>query len=210
MFTGIIQEIGRVQSAILARGNLVFDIEAKQITPKLGVGASVSINGACQTVIICQGDHFKVEAVRETLSRTNLGSLKSGSLVNLELPVGLKDLLHGHLVQGHVDCQASITEIKLIEGSTLLSFEYPGQYDNYVIPKGSIAVDGVSLTIVEVSLGKCQVSLIPHTIESTTFRSKKVGDKVNLEFDMIAKYIEKMVSPSQNKITADFLKEHGF
>jgi riboflavin synthase len=210
MFTGIIQEVGQIKSAVMAKGNLILEIKAGKITPKLVLGASVSINGACQTVVFCQNDHFKVEAVRETLTRTNLGSLKSGSLVNLELPLGLNELLHGHLVQGHVDCQASITEIKIIEGSTLLSFEYPEQYEKYVIDKGSIALDGVSLTVIEVSPGKCQVSLIPHTIESTTFRFRKVGDKVNLEFDMLAKYIEKMISPLQNKITADFLKEHGF
>jgi riboflavin synthase len=210
MFTGIIQEIGRVKSAVVSGGNMRLDIEAPKIAAKLDIGASVAINGACQTVIAHDREHFRVEAVKETLTRTNLGALKGGSFVNLELPLGLGDLLHGHLVQGHVDCLSAITEIKPIEGSTLISFDYPQQYGKYIIEKGSIAVDGVSLTVAQISTGSLTTSIIPHTIISTTFRYRKVGDKVNLEFDMIAKYIEMMVSHHNSKIDYDFLKDHGF
>jgi riboflavin synthase len=210
MFTGIIQEVGRIRAAVLSGGNLSLDIEAKNITPKLDIGASVSINGACQTIVMSDRDHFKVEAVKETLSRTNLSLLTSGSFVNLETPLELSDLLHGHLVQGHVDCLAAITEIKPVDGSTILSFDLVGRYEKYVIEKGSIAVDGVSLTVVELSPGRCRVSLIPHTMVSTIFRFRKLGDKVNLEFDMIAKYIERMMSARIGGISVDFLKENGF
>jgi riboflavin synthase len=210
MFTGIIQEIGRVKSAVMSGGNITLDITAPKIAAKLDIGASVAINGACQTVVARDGEHFRVEAVRETLTRTNLGELKSGSPVNLELPLGLNDLLHGHLVQGHIDCLSAITKIKPIDGSTLFSFEYPREYEKYIIEKGSIAVDGISLTVTLVSTGSFTVSIIPHTVTSTTLRYKKIGNKVNLEFDMLAKYVEKMMSPKGNKIDYNFLKEHGF
>jgi riboflavin synthase len=210
MFTGIIQEIGTIKSASLSRGNMVLDIFAKRIAPRLEVGASVSINGACQTVVSHDREHFKVEAVKETLSRTTLGALKSGSHVNLELPLGLNDLLHGHLVQGHIDCEGTIREVKPLDGSVLLKISYPQEYSKYLIEKGSIAVDGVSLTISETAPTSLTVSVIPHTMESTIFRYSKVGDRVNLEFDMIAKYIERMISPHENKINDHFLREHGF
>ncbi len=210
MFTGIIQQIGRVKSAVARGGNMAFDIEADKIADKLKIGDSVSINGACQTVVAGDHKHFRVEAVKETLLRTNLGSLRSGSPINLELPMSISDLLHGHLVQGHIDCTGSIIDIGPIEGSTIVSIGYPAQYGRYLIEKGSIAVDGVSLTITEISQGSFKVSLIPHTVESSIIKYRKVGEAVNLEFDMIAKYIEKMTPPHEGKITIDFLKERGF
>ncbi len=210
MFTGIIQEVGRVRSVAAGGGNMAFEIEAGKIAQKLKIGDSVSINGACQTVVAADREYFRVEAVRETLMRTNLGSLRSGSPVNLELPMGLNDLLHGHLVQGHIDCTGAIVEIRPIDGSTIISIGYPAQYGKYLIEKGSIAVDGVSLTVIEILQESFKVSLIPHTVESSIFRYRKVGEAVNLEFDMIAKYIEKMTTPHEGKITIDFLKEHGF
>jgi riboflavin synthase len=210
MFTGIIQEIGTIKSVALSHGNLVLDIAAKQIAARLEIGASVSINGACQTVVSRDRERFKVEAVKETLSRTNLGALKSGSPVNIELPLGLNDLLHGHLVQGHIDCVAEILEIKPLDGSHLIKIAYPQESAKYVIEKGSIAIDGVSLTITQTTPTSLTVSVIPHTMENTVFRDSKAGDRVNLEFDMIAKYIERMISPRESKINSDFLREHGF
>jgi riboflavin synthase len=210
LFTGIIQEIGRVISTTPSGSNMTFEIDAKRFMGRLDIGASVSINGACQTVVMYEKERFKVEAVKETLSRTNLSLLRNGSYVNLELPLGIGDLLHGHLVQGHIDCVADIAEFKPLDGSILLSVNYPRQYERYIIEKGSVAIDGVSLTITKIASGSLTVSLIPHTMESTIFRHSKVGDRVNLEFDMIAKYIEKMISPLESKINVDFLKEHGF
>lgn len=210
MFTGIIQEVGRVRTASARGGNLLLNIEGGQTSPRLKIGDSVSVNGACQTVVSGERDHFSVEAIAETISRTTLGELKSGSRVNLELPMNLNDLLHGHLVQGHVDCTGKIKEIKPISGSTVLTVEYPKKYGRYLIEKGSVAVDGVSLTVVETSSGSFKISIIPHTITNTVFLYRKAGDMVNLEFDMLAKYVEKMVAPQRGDITIDFLKEHGF
>jgi riboflavin synthase len=213
MFTGIIQEIGKIKSLQRQGTNLAIEVEARKVTPRLEIGASVSINGACQTVVARGQDHFRVEAVAETLTRTNLGGLVKSSPVNLENPLSLSDLMHGHLVQGHVDCVSRITEIKPLDGSVLFTFDHPREYDKYLIEKGSVAVDGVSLTVTKVMPSSFQVSMIPHTIENTIFRYRQVGDTVNLEFDMIAKYIHRMISPhdtGESKITIEYLKEHGF
>ena len=210
MFTGIIQEIGKVRSAIRRGGNLSIEIEAPGISAKVKVGDSVSINGACQTVIAMNEGSFRVDAIAETLARTNLGAFRSGTPVNLELPLGLRDLLHGHLVQGHIDCVSRIMEKKSLGGSVLLTIAYTSEFEKLLIEKGSIAADGVSLTIVSVASAAFQVSLIPHTIENTIFRYKNTGDTVNLEFDMIAKYIRRLVSQQRGEITPEFLKEHGF
>lgn len=210
MFTGIIQEIGIVKGAANRGGNLALEIEARKIAPRLDIGASVSINGACQTVTSKGEHHFMVEAIKETLARTNLGKLRAGSRVNLEAPLSMNDLLHGHLVQGHIDCTSQIRDIKTIEGSTVLTSDIPSEYKKYLIEKGSIAIDGVSLTVMDISSGTFRVSIIPHTMSNTIFQYLKMGDSVNLEFDMLAKYIENMVSPEGSKITMEFLKEHGY
>ena len=210
MFTGIIQEIGIVKGAANRGGNLTLQIEARKTAPRLDIGASVSINGACQTVTSKDEYNFKVEAIKETLTRTNLGELRAGSRVNLETPLAMNDLLHGHLMQGHIDCTSRIREIRPIEGSIIITFDLPSEYKKYLIEKGSISIDGVSLTVMDILSGAFRVSIIPHTMRSTIFLFKKVGDSVNLEFDMLAKYIENIVSPERREITMEFLKEHGF
>jgi riboflavin synthase len=213
MFTGIIQEIGKIKTLARQGSNLAIEVEAPRLTPRLELGASVSINGACQTVVVRAQDYFKVGAVAETLSRTNLGDLRPGSPVNLEIPLSPNDLMHGHLVQGHIDCISQVIDIKPLDGSVMFTFDYPREYGKFLIEKGSVAVDGVSLTVVKEAQTSFQVSMIPHTIENTIFKYCRVGDRVNIEFDMIAKYIQKMISPLDqrgSKITIDFLKEHGF
>jgi riboflavin synthase len=222
MFTGIIQEIGKIKSLTRQGTSLAIEVESRKVVARLELGASVSINGACQTVIAIGGHgrrtsspasrSFTVLAVAETLSRTNLGELRPGSPVNLEHPLSLSDSLHGHLVQGHVDCVSRIAEIRPLDGSVLFEIEYPTGYEKFLIEKGSVGVDGVSLTVVAVAPSTFQISMIPHTIENTIFKYRKVGDRVNLEFDMIAKYIQKMIAPGsgEGKITMEFLKEHGF
>jgi len=210
MFTGIIQEIGKVRSS--RRGtNLVLEIESIVVSKGLKIGDSIAINGACQTIVKIGGGSFTVEAIPETLSRTNLGELKSGESVNLEPPLATGEKFHGHFVQGHIDCAGEIDSITRNDGQITLSIKFSEQYSKYLIEKGSVAIDGVSLTVTSVSSGRFQVALIPHTMENTTFKYKQHGDKVNLEFDMIAKYIERMMSPGkQNEITSEFLREHGF
>lgn len=210
MFTGIIQDIGKIESAIKREGNLVLRVSSEKLARHLEIGASVNINGACQTVIEIQKTGFTVETISETLEKTNLGELKPGSLINLELPLTPQSLLDGHLVQGHVDCTGRIATVAPVPGSTVFTIEYPDQFDKYLIIKGSIAVDGISLTVINVSSGRFEFAIIPHTMENTILVNKKVGDTVNLEFDMIAKYIEKQISSGKKELTIDFLKEHGF
>jgi len=213
MFTGIIQEIGRVREIGHRGDNLMLEFTAPKSALRLEIGASIAINGACQTVVALDRDTFRIEAVAETLSRTNLGALKAGSPVNLETPLSLNDLIHGHLVQGHVDCVSRIIEIRQLDGSALFAFNYPREYEYLLIEKGSVAIDGVSFTIMQVDAAGFWVSIIPHTLENTIFIERKEGDSVNLEFDMIGKYIRKMMSADskrESKITIDYLKEHGF
>jgi riboflavin synthase len=210
MFTGIIQEIGQVKSIVGKGGNLAFTIQSRGLNDKLDIGSSIAINGVCLTVTDLSKERYTVEAIKETLSRTNLGQLNGGSGVNLEAPLRPDDLMHGHLVQGHVDCKGVISRIDPSGGSIIFTIKYPGEYGKFLIEKGSIAVDGISLTVTGFSDNQFCVAVIPHTMESTNFKYRKSGDTVNLEFDMIAKYVEKMVKPENRKLTVNFLKEHGF
>jgi riboflavin synthase len=210
MFTGIIQDIGKVESAVKREGNLVLRITSDVLSSGLEIGASVSINGACQTVTELHNNSFVVEAISETLEKTDLGGLKTGSVVNLELPLTPQSLLDGHLVQGHIDCTGKISKISPQSGSVIFSIDYPREFDKYLIEKGSVAVDGISLTVTGTSSGSFETAIIPHTLKNTILANKKTGDKVNLEFDMIAKYIEKQRSSGKKELTIDFLKEHGF
>ncbi|MEE9555095.1 MAG: riboflavin synthase [candidate division Zixibacteria bacterium] len=208
MFTGIIQEIGRVRSAV-RKNNLVLDIESGIIAPKLKKGDSIAINGACQTVIELPGGGFRVEAIEETLSRTTLGKLISGDYVNLEAPLATGEMFHGHFVQGHIDCVGKIVSIIPRKGSDIYKIAYPGQYDKYLIEKGSICIEGISLTVTMTENGNLTIAVIPHTVENTVLRYRKTGDNVNLEFDLFAKYVEKMIQSDKSKLTFNFLKEHG-
>jgi riboflavin synthase len=210
MFTGIIQEIGRVKSIAERGGNSALTVDSTRLTGKLDIGSSIAINGACLTITELSERQFTVEAIEETLLRTNLGRLKPGSWVNLEAPLKPDDLLHGHLVQGHADCTGTISRISQTGGSTIIAIEYPEKYGKFLIEKGSIAVDGISLTIAELSRGRFSVALIPHTMENTNFKYKRSGEAVNLEFDVIAKYVERMATPENRDITVNFLREHGF
>lgn len=210
MFTGLIQEIGHVKSIVKRSGNSAITISSDKLISKLDIGFSIAINGVCLTVTELSRDQFTVEAIEETLSRTNIGQLGGGSRVNLEAPLKVDDLLHGHLVQGHIDCTGTVSRIAPADGHKIFTIDYPGEYGKFLIEKGSIAVDGISLTIVELSGNRFTVALIPHTIENTNFKYRKSGEAVNLEFDLIAKYLEKMAEPPNREITVNFLKEHGF
>lgn len=210
MFTGIIQEIGRVKSIARKGGNRAIAVDSSKLIDKLDIGFSIAINGVCLTVTELSEKEFTVEAIEETLKRTNFGRLGTGSPVNLEAPLRPDDLLHGHLVQGHIDCTGIISRISPADGSTIFAIDYLAEYGKFLIEKGSIAVDGISLTTVELSDSHFTVALIPHTIESTNFKYRKSGETVNLEFDMLARYVERMVMPGNRKLTVNFLKEHGF
>jgi riboflavin synthase len=206
MFTGIVIEIGRVTS--VPPGNLV--IAAGPVLQEMEGGQSIAINGVCLTVTDFSVNSFSVGIMPETLSRTNLGSLSAGDGVNLERPIALGGPLGGHLVQGHVDATGRVASVIWDEQTKLVRFESPPEVMRYVVEKGFIAVDGVSLTVVTKDISSFQVSIVDYTQKHTTLGSRRVGDLVNLEVDIIAKYVEQLSLARSPGITADFLQEHGF
>jgi riboflavin synthase len=212
VFTGIIEEIGTVEKISMRGNNLKLKIKASKVLNDLEVGNSINIDGACQTVIETDPVSFTVEAVEETLKKTNLGQLKTNDPVNLERSLRFSDRLGGHLVSGHVDCTGKIKSILKKDGSLLYEFELPGEYSGYLVEKGSVAVDGVSLTIVEVKGDSFSVSIIPFTLQNTSLGLKRVGDQVNIETDLIGKYVERIAASKKDKsvITEEWLKEKGW
>jgi riboflavin synthase len=212
MFTGIIEEIGKVEQTSFSGGNLLLRINAPRVSEGLKLGDSVNINGACQTVVESGKGFFVVEAVAETLKRTNLDQLRVGDAVNLERALGASDRLGGHLVTGHIDFVGQVKSIIQKGESYIFEFSFPEEYRSHFVEKGSVAVDGISLTIVDVLDNSFTVSVIPFTTKSTTFGTKAIGDWVNIETDLIGKYIRKTLTVEQgkSKITEKWLKEKGF
>jgi riboflavin synthase len=212
MFTGVTEEIGKIDQASSSGGNLRLRIKAPTVSTDLKPGDSININGACQTVIEAKGNYFTVEAVGETLRRTNLGQLKSGDSVNLERALRPSDRLGGHLVSGHVDFVGRVKSIIQEGQSHIFEFEFPIEYHSHFVEKGSVAIDGVSLTVVCISKDSFTVSVIPFTMKNTTFGAKKIGDAVNMETDLIGKYVERMLTARKDKfqITEEWLKEKGW
>ena len=206
MFTGIIEEVGKVLSASTAK--LV--ISAPQVIDGIKLGDSIAINGACLTVTDFDRASFSVDVMPETLKRTNLGLLEAGDSVNLERPMALGGRLGGHLVQGHIDDVGRIVSLEWEGDALLFRFEAPPEVMRYTAPKGFIAVDGISLTITEKDTSSFGVSVVEYTHRNTTLGSRKVGDVVNLEVDIIAKYTAQFTQPQASGLTAEFLIEHGF
>jgi len=206
VFTGIIEELGTVTQIQPSR--LV--VKARKTLEGTGIGDSIAVNGVCLTVVELGADRFTVEVVPETLRRSNLGLLKAGDVVNLERPLALGGRLGGHLVEGNVDNTGTIVSERPEGGAFIVRFQTTRDILRYVVEKGFIAVDGISVTVVEKDPISFSVSLIPHTRQNTTLGRKRAGDTVNLEVDIIAKYVESLVSPSARGVTADFLQEHGF
>jgi riboflavin synthase len=216
MFTGLIQDVGEIQSLQPKGGGISLTIRTRLEPRSVKIGDSLSVDGVCLTVARLSGETFIVEVSPETLRRTTLANAKKGQSVNLEMALKMSDLLGGHLVAGHVDGTGEIEEI-VAEGNSLrYRFGVPREIGRYLIEKGSVAVDGISLTVAECQEQAFSVSVVPHTAESTTLGRKKVGERVNLENDLIAKYVEKFVRqadvPAQpnTRINAAFLAEHGF
>jgi riboflavin synthase len=206
VFTGIIEEVGRVASA--RAGELV--IAASDIIPGMEPGASMAVNGVCLTVTDFAPDSFSVKVMPETLRRTNLGLLLAGDRVNLERALPLGGRLGGHLVQGHVDATGRVISITWEGEAMLIRFDTPPEVMDYLVEEGFIAVDGVSLTIVSKNTSSFQVSVVDYTRQHTTLGSRRVGDPVNLEVDIIAKYVKQFSQTYRSGITIDFLQEHGF
>lgn len=199
MFTGIIETLGTVTRAQREAGNLQLTISAP-FTHELKVDQSVSHNGICLTVVKIDGDSYTVTAIGETLARTNISDWHVGVEVNLERGMKLGDRLDGHLVQGHVDQTAICTELQDDNGSWRFTFEYDFSLGNLTIPKGSITVNGVSLTVVNSQPGLFSVAIIPYTFEHTTFKHIGVGTRVNLEFDVIGKYVSQLYAYGGNNL----------
>ena len=191
MFTGIIEELGEIKRLEKQNGNLNISVKAG-MTPQLKIDQSVAHNGVCLTVVNIQNDLYTVTAISETLDKTNLGELKTGDEVNLERGMKLGARLDGHIVQGHVDQTAICTKIVEKDGSWEFTFEYDPQLQNVTIKKGSITVNGVSLTVVNSQKSEFSVAIIPFTFEHTNFKHFKKGTKVNLEFDVIGKYVKRL------------------
>jgi len=206
VFTGIIEEVGKVISA--KSGNLV--IAASNVLHGMELGGSIAVNGICLTITNFNTSSFFVDIMPETLKRTNLGLLCAGDKVNLERPLALGGRLGGHLVQGHVDDTGRVTSIIWDVGAIIIRFEAPPQVMRYLVNKGFIAVDGVSLTVVTKDTSSFQVSVVDFTRRHTTLGSRQAGDMVNLEVDIIAKYVEQLSQAPRSDITIDFLQEHGF
>ena len=194
MFTGIIQEIGTVESLKPIGKGVRFRIKASLSSQKLHVNDSISINGACHTIVWKNRTSFEVVSVEETLKKTSLGSLQKRGSINLELPLGISDRFNGHIVLGHVDCVGSVTKIKKLGTSWLFTIEIPKKFSKYIIPRGSISIDGVSLTIAQLEQNRILISIIPHTMRHLIFQYYKINSKVNIEFDIVGKYIERMIS----------------
>ncbi len=206
MFTGIVEEVGSVTSA--QSGRLV--IAADRVLQGMEPGSSISVNGVCLTVTEFDARSFSVDVMAETLQRTNLGSLRVGEKVNLERPLALGGQLGGHLVQGHVDDTGRVVSVSWDGLAMIFRFEASPEVMHYIVEKGFIAIDGVSLTVIDCDASTFRASVVEYTRVNTTLGSRKVGGLVNLEVDIIAKYVERLIQPRGIGITLDFLREHGF
>jgi riboflavin synthase len=208
MFTGIIEEIGTIESTKLSGSGVRLKVRAPKSASELKVHDSVDINGACHTVVWRDNNSFEVESVEETLKKTGIGNLKPGDPVNLELPMRLNERLGGHLVLGHVDTTGIILRIEKREGSWFIFITIPVEFGRYIVPVGSISIDGVSLTIAELKGTDFAVSIIPYTMDNTIFKFYRAGSVVNIEFDIIGKYVERMAKGGGiNSTQKPFLNE---
>ncbi len=216
VFTGIIEEVGVVKSIRMGAKSAVITIQAEKVMEDIHVGDSIAANGICLTVTSFDKNSYSVDVMHETLRRTNLGALKSGSRVNLERALAADGRFGGHIVAGHVDDPGTITSMEKDDNAIWITIETTPAVLKYIVEKGSITIDGISLTVARVDDKSFAVSVIPHTGAHTTLLEKKPGATVNLETDMVGKYVEKILryqaeeEKQQSGITMDFLKRNGF
>jgi len=214
MFTGIVQEIGRISRIDVRGENRRIQISAPRVPAELKTGDSVSVSGVCLTALDIQPASFHADLAPETWRRTSFARLKSGAVVNLELPMRASGRFDGHIVQGHVDGVGQLQRFEQIPNTEnwWLTIQLPAELEKYVVHKGSIAIEGISLTVASLEDRDCTVAIIPHTVESTNLKSLQPGDPVNLEVDVVAKYVEKMMrstAPS-SALTVEQLVREGF
>lgn len=193
MFTGIIRNMGEIRFLEKRGSAAVLGLEAAGLAGGIGVGDSLAVNGVCLTITDLEGTTAKTDVSPETLARTTLGTLRAGVAVNLEPALALGERLDGHLVTGHVDCTGRITELRPEAGGLLLEIEIPSRHVRYLAVKGSVAVDGISLTVAEIEGSSAVVHVVPFTRDSTNLRFRRAGDPVNIETDLIAKYVERLL-----------------
>lgn len=215
MFTGLIEELGTVKSLQRAQTAFQLTVAADTVLKDVKIGDSIAVNGTCLTVVACGKSEFTADVMPETVRRTVLSALKPGDTVNLERTMALGDRFGGHIVSGHIDGVGEILQKKQDENAVVVKISAAKPLLRYVIEKGSVAIDGISLTVVACGKTWFSVSLIPHTASATTLGWKKEGDAVNIETDMIGKYVERLLtySPEENKssaITMEFLQKNGF
>jgi riboflavin synthase len=214
VFTGIVEELGILREITRGAASARLRVAARRVLEDIRPGDSMAVNGVCLTVTTLNGESFTADVMAETLARTNLGKLVPGERVNLERALRLGDRLGGHLVTGHIDGVGILTESRKQGIAALLTISAPREVMRYVVKKGSVAIDGISLTVVDLSDSSFQVSLIPHTLEQTTLGRKGPGDAVNLEADIIGKYVEKFLLSAQEQgkknLSVEFLASHGF
>lgn len=214
MFTGIIEELGHLQTVEPRSAGARLRIAAQKIMSDLREGDSVSINGVCLTAVELKAGSFAADASPETFQRSTLGTLRTGSPVNLERALQASSRLGGHIVQGHVDSVGRILSLDLLgDNNWWLKVQAPPELDRYLVFKGSVAIDGISLTVAELEDGVVSVTIIPYTYENTNLRGKRPGDTVNLETDVLARYVEKMLGTldlKQSRLTIGGLQKQGY
>lgn len=194
MFTGLVEEKGILVGKIPTGDGFQFEIQADKVLEDLSIGSSIAVNGCCLTVVKRTERTFSVDTIEETLNKTNLGVLKQGDKVNLERPLKADARLGGHFVLGHIDTTGKIEDIKELSNSHWMTISFPEKFNQYLIYVGSVAIDGVSMTVAELKNNSFSVGIIPHTWKETIFSEKKIGDTVNLEFDVLGKYVERIMN----------------
>lgn len=210
MFTGIIEEIGSIKDIRTDNSACVLTVSAKKIIEDMNIGDSIAVNGTCLTVCNFNKCEFSADVMPETMRRTNLGKLVKGNKVNLERAMPINGRFGGHIVSGHIDSTGIVKSIKQKINAVWIEISTSKEIHKYIVEKGSIAIDGTSLTVAKVSNNSFSVSMIPHTAKETTLLYHKPGDTVNLECDIIAKYIEKLCKKDSDDISINFLAKHGF
>ena len=214
MFTGIIEEVGTVKTVKRSGNSSFIEIQAEKVLEDVSIGDSIAVNGVCLTVTHFGVGVFQADVMNETLSRSSLGSLASGSPVNLERAMAANGRFGGHIVSGHIDGTGTVTDVRNDGIAVWYTISAAPGILRYIVEKGSIAIDGISLTVAKVTDTSFNVSIIPHTASQTTLATKKKGDTVNLENDIIGKYVEKLIKPAENieksGITREFLAKNGF
>jgi riboflavin synthase len=213
MFTGIIEETGKVASLETQPAGARLRILCRQVLEDAYAGSSIAVNGVCLTALDPRPDSFAADLAPETLKRSNLGDLSPGSIVNLERPLSASGRLSGHIVQGHVDGTGELASLEMLGGQNWwLRVRVPAELDRYLVYKGSVCIDGISLTVAEISGGILSVTIIPHTYQNTNLRIRRPGDRLNLECDIIAKYVEKLAGRLEmpSALTEEKLRGEGY